>query len=532
MTATRLPEPIRTRSLVRMGLPFFILTLLWEFVGHSHFAARVLPPPTAIIEQLWTDRLDYAEHIPATLGLAALGFFLGNSFAILIALLLCQSRLLDRISEGLLISVFSTPLLILVLIVDSSCKDRVNGAIIFTALTVFFPTLENVKIGLLGADKALLEVVRTAGGRGLSELAKVRLRSTLPNIAASLQVAFPVAILGAMLSDFTGAERGLGKYLAGSLGQALPTRLWGISLISSAIAATGYFIFSRLSLRWAAESVSEGAHANNETEINLSKKFVFGNKVGRLLTTLISFLILPIVTWQIYAWFFSGKISAKSPFQVWHYFFASSGPSAQFGKLISAVPTTLGLAIAGLIISLAAALIFAIVSLLSSNFARLFYPIALVSQTAPIVAWIPVLKLFAGKGPLLTILVTISVSFFPGFVFLSRGLTSIPPGFIDVMKIYNASPFKIIKFVRIPASFPYLVAAFRLTAPRALLGVILAEYLVTSAGLGGLVYDARGTADFRMLWAVAWITAITSGALYVITKRASRGFKGNNPIPA
>ena len=65
-----------------------------------------------------------------------------------------------------------------------------------------------------------------------------------------------------------------------------------------------------------------------------------------------------------------------------------------------------------------------------------------------------------------------------------------------------------------PASLPYLFAAAKLAVPRALLGVMIAEWLATGGGLGGLLNRSRGYLDYGMIWSVAFVSVVLSIALY------------------
>jgi sulfonate transport system permease protein len=75
--------------------------------------------------------------------------------------------------------------------------------------------------------------------------------------------------------------------------------------------------------------------------------------------------------------------------------------------------------------------------------------------------------------------------------------------------------------VTIPASLPYLFAAARLTVPRALLGVMIAEWLATGKGLGNLLNQSRGYLDYGMIWTVAAVSVMLS-VLFYQTRRAGR----------
>ena len=153
-------------------------------------------------------------------------------------------------------------------------------------------------------------------------------------------------------------------------------------------------------------------------------------------------------------------------------------------------------------------------------------PVALVTQTMPLVALTPLLVLIFGRGTSLTLWVTISVTFFPAFVTLAQGIALVPRNAQDLPRAYGASAWQEMRMVTIPASLPYLFAATRLTVPRALLGVMIAEWLATGRGLGNLLNQSRGYLDFGMIWTVAFVSVLLSVVLYqfvvVIERRVLR----------
>ncbi|MNI55893.1 putative aliphatic sulfonates transport permease protein SsuC [compost metagenome] len=147
---------------------------------------------------------------------------------------------------------------------------------------------------------------------------------------------------------------------------------------------------------------------------------------------------------------------------------------------------------------------------------RSFMPVALVTQTMPLVALTPLLVLLLGRGPSVILWITISITFFPAFVTLAQGLGMVSRGALDVVRAYGASPFTQLRLVSIPASLPYLFAAMRLAVPRALLGVMIAEWLATGTGLGNLLNQSRGYLDYGMIWTVAVVSVLISVLFYQI----------------
>ena len=80
----------------------------------------------------------------------------------------------------------------------------------------------------------------------------------------------------------------------------------------------------------------------------------------------------------------------------------------------------------------------------------------------------------------------------------------------------------------IPWSVPYLCAAARLAAPRAFLGVMIAEWLATGTGIGNLLNESRGMLDFGMIWSVSVVAIVIAvslnGAVVALEKFALRRY--------
>jgi sulfonate transport system permease protein len=140
----------------------------------------------------------------------------------------------------------------------------------------------------------------------------------------------------------------------------------------------------------------------------------------------------------------------------------------------------------------------------------------------PLVALTPLLVLLLGRGVAVTLWITISVTFFPSFVTIVQGLMLVPRAALEVPRAYGATKLTELRLVAIPAALPYVFAAMRLAAPRALLGVMIAEWLATGMGLGNLLNQSRGFLDYGMIWTVATVSVLVSVLFYEIVVIAER----------
>jgi ABC-type nitrate/sulfonate/bicarbonate transport system permease component len=106
------------------------------------------------------------------------------------------------------------------------------------------------------------------------------------------------------------------------------------------------------------------------------------------------------------------------------------------------------------------------------------------------------------------------VVFFPAFVLLAQGFALVPPAARELIQVYGGSRTRELFLVSVPYASSYLFAAAKLVAPRALLGVMVAEWLLSGKGLGNLLNSSRGLLDYDMVWAGAVVSIMVAIVAY------------------
>ena len=505
-------------TLVRAGWTTWLLALaglaLWEGVGRLDLVAQgALPAPSEILAQAWADRADYPPHIGETVWAALIGFVIGNAVAIAAAVLFALVPAAEWLTRGVSITLFAIPPIALVPILVIAFTGS-EPRIILAAVSVYFPTMVSTLLGLRDVDPRLVDVMRSYGAGDGRILAVVRLRAALPGLFAGLQVAAPAAVLGAILAEFGGGVRwGLGTYLLGSLGQANPARLWGIGLAATLIAGAAYALFGAIGARVAETNRAATIAASGAPDILGGRG---GSLARRLGLGLASVAVALALWWGVLLMLDLSPVVAYAPPAVWDYLVTGPQAAGARDRLFAALVQTLPLAVVGLAAGLAVAFLLAVVTTVWRPLGRVLLPFALVSQTMPLVALTPLIVLLFGRTVTATMVITVSVTFFPAFVTLAQGLAQVPRSALDVLAAYGTSPLKQLRFVGVPAALPHLLAAARLGAPRALLGVMIAEWLATGYGIGNLINQSRGMLDYGMIWSVAVVAVLISIAFYQV----------------
>lgn len=496
-----------------------LLIAFWELVGHFKLVAGgALPALSAILLRLWVDWADYPGHIWATLSASASGFLIGNALAITAGILFVIFPVLLQLTRGLNIAIFALPPIAIAPILALTLSGMAPR-ITLAALGVYFVTMSATVIGLSQHDSRAADLVRAYGGGRWQVLWRVQLRGALPAILSGFRVAAPAAVLGAILAEFGGGGRwGLGTYLLGSLGRGEPARIWGIGLVATLIAGLSYVAFALLSARLvgASRAVSLNPAAPPASRLD-------PGPIWQRTALLLGSIALPFAVW----WAFLRGLNVpsmlgKTPWDVIHYLFLSTTSATAQSRLLGALAETLPITFAGMVLGMGFAFMLAVSSRLTPEFTRAFMPVALITQTMPLVALTPLLVLILGRGTSLTLWVTISVTFFPAYVMMAQGLSLVPRAAVELPRAYGAKPWAELRLVAIPASILYVFAAMRLTAPRALLGVMIAEWLATGRGLGNLLNQSRGYLDFNMIWTVAAVSVLISVGFYLVVLMVER----------
>ena len=157
---------------------------------------------------------------------------------------------------------------------------------------------------------------------------------------------------------------------------------------------------------------------------------------------------------------------------------------------------------------------------------RAFYPYAVFFQTVPIIAVAPLLINWLDPGLQAVATCAFIVSVFPVIANTLTGLLSTDPNLLDLFRLYDASrPATLVK-LRLPSALPALFGGLRVAAGLAVIGTVVAEFLVgqlgEGAGLGVTIYGAARVGRTDRVFAGVLLTSVLGLALFGAVNLASR----------
>src|SRR5262249_15080686 len=174
---------------------------------------------------------------------------------------------------------------------------------------------------------------------------------------------------------------------------------------------------------------------------------------------------------------------------------------AEYNKLMANLFPTAMEATAGFLVGNAAAILMATAFVHKKSLEDAFFPIVVLINTIPVVAKAPILVLLLGNGMEPKIAIAALICFFPTLVNMVRGLESVNPQALELMRVLSASQTEIFFKLRLHNSLPYLFSALKIAASTAVIGAIVGEWIGSTVGIGALIIQSMYAFDSAMLYA-------------------------------
>ncbi|MBL6601988.1 MAG: ABC transporter permease [Candidatus Puniceispirillaceae bacterium] len=149
-------------------------------------------------------------------------------------------------------------------------------------------------------------------------------------------------------------------------------------------------------------------------------------------------------------------------------------------------------------------------------------PMMVISQALPVFALAPLLTLWLGYGLWPKVIMALLIIYFPVTSAFFDGLMATPRGMLDLARVMNAQPWRIMTHIRIPAGLPGLASGLRLAAVYAPIGAIIGEWVGASQGLGYLMLLANGRAKTDLMFAALIVIVIITLSLHASVERLCR----------
>ncbi len=219
------PRSARALRLQQAGLlPISLAGLLiaWQsLIWFKGYPAFILPPPARVWARFLQALADgtLIRHTAITLGESLSGLALGLTVAAVLGYLLAQSRTIERLLAPYLVASQSVPIVAIAPLLIIWFGSGLTSKVLICALIVFFPVLINIIVGVRSVEQDLRDLMRSLRASRWQTFVHLELPAALPMLLGGLKIGATLSVIGAVVGEFVGADRGLGFLISAARGQ-------------------------------------------------------------------------------------------------------------------------------------------------------------------------------------------------------------------------------------------------------------------------------------------------------------------------
>lgn len=212
----------RRQNLYLIPLSIGLAFLLWYLIARlGNFPPFILPTPQLVfnrfIEVLVDGRLFL--HSTVTLGEVLAGMAIGVWVASALGYLLARSRTVERFLAPYIVASQSVPIVAIAPLLVIWFGPGLLSKVLITSLIVFFPVLVNTIVGLRSVPEELHDLMRSLQATRWQTFTYLETPAALPVFLGGLRIGATLAVIGAVVGEFVGADRGLGFLINVGRGQ-------------------------------------------------------------------------------------------------------------------------------------------------------------------------------------------------------------------------------------------------------------------------------------------------------------------------
>jgi NitT/TauT family transport system permease protein len=205
-----------------MPVSLILVVLFWKgLVVWTGMPAFILPPPGMVWDRLILSLSDGSllRHTAFTLLEVLLGLFAGGLTASILGYLLAKSRVLENVLAPYLIASQAVPVVAIAPLLVIWFGPGLVSKVLICSLIVFFPVLVNTVLGLRAVPDHLRDLMRSMHATPPQMLRYLEIPSAMPVLLGGLRIGATLSVIGAVVGELVGADKGLGFLINVGRGQ-------------------------------------------------------------------------------------------------------------------------------------------------------------------------------------------------------------------------------------------------------------------------------------------------------------------------
>ncbi|MCK6624425.1 MAG: ABC transporter permease [Anaerolineae bacterium] len=232
-------------EMVALPLGIILLLGLWMAVALvGNYPTFILPDPISVFNKLSEIVINGLlwHHSQATLVAIVGGLTLGLTTATLLGYLLAKSPLLERLAGPYIVASQSIPAVAIAPLLVIWFGSGKLSKVLICALVVFFPVLVNTIVGIRSVDAGLKTLMRSLRANRWQTFVMLEIPAAMPVLLGGLKIGVTLSVIGAVVGEFVGADRGVG-FLINQAKGLFDTPLMFAALITLASISLCLYLF-------------------------------------------------------------------------------------------------------------------------------------------------------------------------------------------------------------------------------------------------------------------------------------------------
>ncbi len=200
------------RFILGAGSLLMGLLLWWSFTEFSDVPSFIFPSPGEVWRRfvLVVQDGSLLFHTLVTLLEVILGLMLGLFAAILVGYFLAKSRVVERVLSPYIVASQSIPTVAIAPLLVIWLGPGLLSKVLTSALIVFFPVLVNTVVGIRSVPEELYDLMRSLRASAWQRITLLEIPAAMPVFLGGLRIGATLAVIGAVVGEFVGADMGLG----------------------------------------------------------------------------------------------------------------------------------------------------------------------------------------------------------------------------------------------------------------------------------------------------------------------------------
>ena len=471
------------------------------------------PPPGKVLGalgDLWEEGV-LAKNIRFSVTVWGKGYLIGAVSGVAFGVLMGTSNATYRLGAPIVWSLWATPLIALRPMTAGWFGFGDRPIIILVFLGTFFPIALNTAAGAREVDGSLIRSARVFGANRWEEFRKIRLPWTRPYIFAGMRLAIPTSIIALLIGELLGSSKGLGAMITLNTSRFRTDRTFAVILVLVLLSVTLVQIVEALDRRHrgGTQERTLGPRVANLVDRrggNVRRRTFIRNRTARRLISKAGWNAAVVVEIGIVVLVWEFLISGL---QLWNSRLFPP-PSALFSAFVDLVSSgrfgehwafSMKNALYGFLLATVVGIAVGLVMSSSRWIDDILGPPFWTAYSTPRIALQPLLVIWMGFGSGPKILIIFLMAVFPVALNTMEGLRTVDRSLLRAAEVYGANRLQRFVKVELPAAVPLILTGIRMGVARAMVGVVVGEFIGGSKGLGYLI--DRSAFEFELDTALA-----------------------------